>query len=181
MKFRTKIHYIFKLKRFNLKFILVLISVLLLYSCRKLEDFPVEPYIEFVSITKIDNGTAVDDKAILKFFFTDGDGDIGLSQSDTLPPFDTSSVYYYNFFIDYFEKQNGVFKKIDLPLTQTARIPVLNTSTANKALKGHIEVEVFINNILSQYDTIKFQFKICDRALNMSNIAQTDEIIVKKQ
>ena len=53
MKFRTKIHYIFKLKRFNLKFILVLISVLLLYSCRKLEDFPVEPYIEFVSITKL--------------------------------------------------------------------------------------------------------------------------------
>ena len=74
-----------------------------------------------------------------------------------------------------------MFKKIDLPLTQNARIPVLNTSTANKALKGHIEVEVFINNILSQYDTIKFQFKICDRALNMSNIAQTDEIIVKKQ
>ena len=33
----------------------------------------------------------------LLHIFTDGDGDIGLDQQDTFPPFDEGSLYYYNF------------------------------------------------------------------------------------
>ena len=68
-------------------------------SCTKEKVYPVEPHIEFVSLTKVQNNLGYDDKGILKLSFTDGDGDIGLSDADTDPPFDSASVYYHNFFM----------------------------------------------------------------------------------
>lgn len=153
----------------------------LLQNCRKPEEFPPVPHIEFVSFTKIPTANGIDNKGLLTIFFTDGDGDMGLSESDTLSPFDPESEFHYNFFIHYFEKKNGTFEKIDLPFTLNSRIPILNTSKNNRPLKGEIEIELFINNILSPYDTIRFECQICDRALNKSNIITTPEIVIKKQ
>lgn len=164
----------------GIKMVLFLSLMVSLEFCRKPEEFPIEPAIEFVKFTKIASGNSIDDKGILTISFTDGDGDIGLSESDTLPPFDTASVYYYNFFIDYFEKKNGTFTKVDLPFSINSRIPVLNTSGSTKPLKGTIDIELFINNILSPFDTIRFECSICDRALHMSNKVVSSEIIVNK-
>ena len=72
-----------------------------LASCLKPESFPNEPSIEFVDFT------ALGDSGRLTFNFTDGDGDIGLSQTQLSPPFDTSSYFYYNLYIHYYEKMNG--------------------------------------------------------------------------
>ena len=47
--------------------------------------------------------------------------------------------------------------------------------------KGEIEIEVFINNAFSDYDTIRFDAYIVDRALHKSNTIQTPEIIVNKK
>ncbi len=163
-----------------LKMFLFFILMITLINCRKPEEFPIEPKIEFVSLTKIPTPNGIDDKGILTISFTDGDGDVGLSESDTLSPFDTSSVYYYNFFIDYFEKKQGVYTKVDLPFSINSRIPVLNSSGSTKPLKGTIEIELFINNILSPYDTIRFECSICDRALHMSNKIVTSEIVINK-
>lgn len=162
------------------KMFVFLFLIITLSFCRKPEQFPIEPKIEFVSLTKIPTINGVDDKGILTISFTDGDGDVGLSESDTLPPYDTSSVYYYNFFIDYFEKQNGTYTKVNLPFSINSRIPVLNSSGNTKPLKGTIEMELFINNILSPYDTIRFECSICDRALHMSNKIITSDLVINK-
>ncbi len=180
MNSNTKLHQ--KSLGFTILPLLFVVALLiLLQNCRKPEEFPPEPFIEFVSFTKIPTANGVDNKGLLTIFFTDGDGDMGLSESDTLPPFDAESDFHYNFFINYFEKKNGTFQKVDLPFSLNSRIPILNTTNNNRPLKGEIEIELFINNILSPYDTIRFECQISDRTLNLSNKIETPEIIIKKQ
>lgn len=167
--------------------LLFLISpILIVLSCQKKEDFPDIPHIEYESFLKIRNSQDIDEKGILEFSFTDGDGDIGLYSWDTVAPYD------YNLFITYFEKQNGEFKEVVLTyynkITQeydtinfNARIPIINSSGESKPFKGKVEIELFINNYFSDFDTIRFDAYIKDRALNESNTISTPEIIVKKQ
>ncbi len=163
------------------KIILIALIFVALISCEREAQFSEIPAIKFVSLTKIPNGN-VDNKAILKFSFQDGDGDIGLDDTpkDLMPPFDTTSVYYYNFYLEYYEKQNGVFTKIDLDLEQNGRIPRLS-NVYPESIEGEIDMQILINNPLSNYDTVKFDFYIYDRDLNMSNIESTPEIIIKKR
>jgi hypothetical protein len=168
------------LKRFYRFLPLIILSVFVLDSCTKEEVFPPEPAITFVSFTKKANTTSVDDKGVLNIFFTDGDGDLGLDDADTVAPFDKTSIYYYNFFIKYYEKQHGTFVEVTLPATFNSRIPRIDSKGNSPSIKGNIELELFINNPFSAFDTIKFDASICDRALHISNVITTPEIIVKK-
>ncbi len=149
-------------------------------SCLKRNDFPDEPQIEYLDFVKYQNTQGKDSIGVLKFKFTDGDGDIGLDQQDTFPPFDISSQYYYNFYVKYFEKQNGNIVEVILPLPNNSRIPNITPVGQNKTLEGEIEVALYINNPTSSFDTIKFEAYIFDRALHQSNTIVTPEIIVVK-
>lgn len=167
------------------QYIIITVLILLIISgssCKKKEHYPPEPIIEFLSFTNIQNSLGIDDKGILKIGFTDGDGDIGLKQEDTVYPYDRSGPFYYNFFLKYYEKQKGIYKEviIDSNLTFNSRLPYLEPNKDNPNIKGEIEIEIFINNPLSVYDTIRFDVSICDRKLNVSNIVTTPDIIVKK-
>ena len=164
----------------KLQLIVLMGVVFLLFSCRKKENYTDAPFISFKSFTKIQNNTAIDEKGLITFSFTDGRGDIGLAASDTLAPFNPGGPYYYNFFIHYFELQKGIWTEVIPPLPFNARIPVVNPSGKEMPLSGEIEMEVFINNQLSVYDTIRFEFYILDKGLNQSNTIATSEIIVKK-
>ena len=158
-----------------------MVSILIVTSCTKDEKYSIVPRIQYISIDKIANESGIDNKANLTFYFEDGDGDLGLSDTteDLKPPFDTASVYHYNFFINYFEKQDGEFIKVELPAEQNARIPRLSNNTP-ESINGEITVEIFINNIVSPYDTVRFEFYILDRALHKSNIITTPEMIIDK-
>jgi hypothetical protein len=168
------------MKRFYGVFPIIILSVLFLNACTKEEVFPPEPAITFISFNKIANATSIDDKGVLKIYFTDGDGDLGLNDFDTLAPFDKNSIYYYNFFIKYFEKQHGTFVEVVLPLPFNSRIPRLQSSGNSPSIKGEIELEVNINNPFSAFDTVRFEASICDRELHVSNVITTPEIVVKK-
>jgi len=146
-------------------------------SCRE-PQFDKTPAITFKSIEKIANSLGYDDKAKLTIHFQDGDGDIGLDEKDWQPPFDTASTYFYNWFIDFYEKQNGQFVKIDI--SNNARIPRLS-STVPESIEGDLSIELFINNYFSPYDTVRFECYIVDRELHHSNIITTPEIIIKKR
>ena len=160
--------------------LLVLAALIMLPACIKREEFPIEPYIEFVSFTKVQNTTGVDDKAIMTIYFTDGDGDLGLRDEDTLAPYNPDGDFYYNFLITYLEKENGVYDTVSLPFTNNSRIPLVNPDLVDKPIKGEIEIELFINNPLSAVDTIAFDVQIIDRALHKSNIIRTPDLFVKK-
>lgn len=132
--------------------------------------------------------TGITERGVLVFKYTDGDGDLGLSTRDTLPPYNRTSKYYYNLIIKYYEKQLGTFVEVPLlswnadsarfdTLTFNSRFPVLTPESGNQAIKGTFEDTLFIYNPLSDYDTIKFEASIFDRALNQSNTISTGEIV----
>jgi len=154
----------------------VMVFSVALYGCRRTEEFSNIPEIKFISFEKLQDmgGREV---AILSFDFQDGDGDIGLNDYDIFPPFDTSSIYYYNFFCDYYEKQHGKFEKVELPGTLNARIPRLS-QLKEESIKGTIFLTMpFYYDPFSQYDTLQLKFYIVDRKLNHSNV---EEVVTTK-
>lgn len=169
--------------------ILLLLGVSINQSCRKFETFPIEPVITFKEfLVEINPQTNISERGILKFTYTDGDGDLGLDPHDTLPPFHRSGSYYYNMIIKYYEKQHGKFVEIPLlswnpdslyydTITFNARIPNLTPESGNMAIRGEVQDTLFIYNPLSDFDTIKFSVFIYDRALHKSNEIETDPII----
>jgi hypothetical protein len=166
-------------------------AIALSAACKRIEDYPPEPMITFLEFERLYNARdSIYDRGILKFEFTDGDGDLGLAKMDTFPPFNPGSKYYYNLIIDYFELRNGVETPVFLTFynsaTQkfdtvylSARIPLLTLPGAEKSISGEIHDTLFIYNYNSPYDTLFLKFFIVDRALNESNQERTGYIVRK--
>lgn len=170
----------------KITYLLILLVLFSVYSCRDDEVFPIEPIITYTGFVKIDDGVEYDNRGVVKFSYTDGDGDIGLEDSDTIAPYD------YNLFVNYYEMQNGEFKQVWITyyndnteqydtISLNARIPMLTPNAVNKAIKGTIQDTLFINNYSSSYDTVKFECWIMDRALHESNHIFTPPILINKQ
>ncbi len=166
----------------NIAFIICLaVSIFTgLTGCTKKESFSDIPQIDFISFINVYDAGQFAKFGILTISYQDGNGDIGLSESDTLSPYQKNGSYYYNFVITYYEKQKGIFKQIDLDIPFSARIPPLIPDDPNKAIKGTI-TDTLVLNPHPAYDTIKFGVFIYDRALNKSNVVTTPEIILRKQ
>ena len=154
------------------------LGTLLLSGCLKPEKFPPEPAIIFKSFEQFP------DSASLTISFTDGDGDIGFGQSDTLPPFHFSGSYYYNIILDYYLLEAGTWE-FKYPIG--ARIPVITPTGQNKALEGEIAraIEMIAPpwygglTDADQGDTIRFDVRIIDRALHTSNTVSTGNIVLQ--
>jgi hypothetical protein len=159
--------------------VMAIVAIAGLHSCIKKESFPDTPEIELASFVNVYDTGAYAAKGILTINFKDGDGDIGLNPGDTLPPYDKEGNFYYNFVIDYFEKQYGQFVKLDLEPPFSARIPVLIPYNPGKAIKGFISDTLTMNRH-PVFDTIKLEVYIYDRALHKSNVVSTSEIILKR-
>ena len=165
------------------KFLYILyIIAIILSSCKKEEKFSEVPYITFVDFVKIPNSTGYDDQARLTIHFQDGDGDLGLNENELSAPFDTSSIYYYNFFIDYYKKIDGEYQLLELPSTTNSRFPRLSDK-ASESIEGDISINIFINTYdwSTTYDTMKLECHIVDRALHKSNTITVPEFVVKKK
>lgn len=156
---------------------------LLLVSCLKREEFPPQPVIEYTDFIKYGN-----DSAVFIFQFTDGDGDIGLDERDTLGNFAPSQPYYYNFIMTFYYKDaTGTFQPFDAidstpaimdTLKNGYRIPNITPEGQNKVLDGEIRVKLLGPYIPPQVDDKNFKFDafIYDRSLNKSNVISTPEL-----
>lgn len=146
-----------------------------LSGCRKAEEFPEEPIIEFKSFETFG------DSASLTVSFTDGDGDIGLDDADNQPPFDSGSTYYFNLFVEYFELRNGTWEHVEFDEIQLYyRIPRITPTGQNKVLEGDLSVAIDPLSLFvtPDADTIRYSVHIVDRALHVSNTVQTSDIIL---
>ncbi len=164
----TKIHYIF----------LFTLLIAVMSSCFKKETYPIEPIISY------DSFSITGENANLTFNFTDGDGDIGLADSDTTSPYDVNSDYHYNLLINYYEKDDVLGwvqgKNLDGTLTVFKyRIKPIITIGKTKGISGKIDVkmEIFYNPVSNQNDTIKYEIQLIDKALNKSNSVESEVII----
>jgi hypothetical protein len=141
------------------------------WSCRKPDTYPEEPHIEYLGFA------TVGDSAVFRISFTDGDGDIGLSQADTLPPFNSKGKHYKNLklYYQYLDTISGQYKYYITPKTQTDtviyayRIDRINKIGTDKSLNGEIQVFLSAPYYLPTHKTIRFECQLEDRALHVSN------------
>ena len=169
-------------KFFNvLVFSMLLISLLM--SCKKVETYPDIPEVHFKSYTAENSVDALGNEiklVELVFTFVDGDGDIGLKQSDTIPPY--VGKYKNNFFPTLYVKDNGKYKEVENIAVSNYTIPYIEPQGQNKTLKADVKVkfEYTKADTLFNYDTLMYKFYIVDRALHQSNIDSTSDIVFKK-
>ncbi len=171
----------------------MLFSVLLLSACKEKEIYSNIPQIEYKT-AYILSSSGKDSLLKLVFTFKDGDGDIGLNDGDTLPPYNPKfdsitnvslNPYYFNCYVEYREMVNGVFKPYIAPGTTdtfqyTYRMPSLTPEGKHKAIRGDIELDVKISTSqrlsTKAIDTIQYNIYIFDRALNKSNKITTPPV-----
>ena len=179
------------MKKMRTRYHLIGLPLLLLavFSCQKPVEYPVEPHIAYEGFTYLfDDDSTFSGEGVIRFSYTDGDGDLGLDDTDTLPPFGLHDAHYYNMEIDYLKAVNGVFVPTPLLVwnvqTQTYDTVTFNTrfrrlrdSEEPKAISGTMEYTLPVQNPFSPDDTIKFEIRILDRALHESNTIQTEAII----
>ncbi len=139
-------------------------------ACNKLENYELAPKIMDGSYTLLKSISGQDTALLLRFTFTDGDGNVGLRDADTFPPNDR------NLFVDYYERQSGGFTKILIPNTDdtlnfNSRIRDFGSGTA---AKGMVEMHINISFVIA--DTIRFDYSIQDKSGNRSNWLSTGKI-----
>lgn len=154
---------------------LLLALAFLASGCLKTEKFPAEPKITFKEFKQFG------DSASVVISFTDGDGDIGLGQGDTLGDFAPGQLYFHNLFVDYYNWENGTWVKQDFTLPLYYRIPVITPTGQNKALEGDIAVALKPYPVLpgSEGDSIRLNVRMADRAKHMSNEVESGVIVVQ--
>ena len=164
------------------------------FSCQKPVEYPIEPAIEYRGFTYlVDADSTFTGEGIIAFSYTDGDGDLGLDDADTLYPFGFNDPHYYNMVVDYLKSENGVFVKTPLlsphvptdpadtlvlfdTVTFNARFHRLRDNDDPKAISGTMEYKLTVQNPFSPNDTVKFEIHILDRALHESNTILTEAI-----
>jgi|ERR1035437_725754 hypothetical protein len=154
---------------------IIVLTLIVSSSCQKPKTFSNIPQITYLDFVKFQSISGNDSAGILKFNFTDGDGDIGLNPWDTTGAY--TGTYYSDFFAIQSELINDVWHQDTYKFNE--RIPFLTAEGSSKALQGEIDISWSLNNPIKQIDTVKWEFWICDRALNLSNHLFTPQIIVK--
>jgi hypothetical protein len=165
----------------SLRYLIPAGALLLFFStCTKIEKMPAIPLIEFQTFEVFDSTDILGNpvrSGRLKFYFQDGDGDLGL-QSPENPGFDTDTV---NLFLKLFRKSGDDYTEAlpDDPLAPSGyRIPYMTRLGQNKLLKGTITVTMLYYGFTPS-DTIKYEIFIKDRAGHHSNTVNTCEIILQ--
>ena len=159
-----------------------LLILILSYACIKTD--PISPVPE-ITYTSIELSVVYDPlleqdilTAILKFEFKDGDADFGVYEdiaSDSTQP---DSVRYNLFLIDYY-KLDGVYYLIEHDTNNPPPYYTIfynqkfDRVGQNKIVKGNITLSI---TDIPDYDTIKYDFYIRDRAAHNSNIESTPDI-----
>jgi hypothetical protein len=156
----------------------VIIVIVMMASCHKIEHLSSVPHIEYTSFKIFDTTDIlgnISKGGRLKFHFEDGDGDLGLAtpRGDSLA--DTT-----NLFLTLFRKKDGIMTPAasnDILYLSPYRIPYMARVGQNKILKGTVSV-TFLYLFYTPADTIRYDFHIIDRAQNVSNVASTNEIVI---
>ncbi len=160
------------------KVLLFGVMLLTLGSCLKRVQYPNRPDVEFIGMFFNPNATSViDSLGMVKFRFTDGDGNLGLDEGDTLNEFASGEPYHYNLFIRYFEKRNNVYEEFVTNPPFHVRFKRLSTVGNDKTLEGEMDVRIDARPG-TPYDTVRYEMYIVDRDLQHSDTIVTPDIVL---
>lgn len=153
------------------------------YGCAPpISELPDKPEIELLSYEVLYNKNGADSVVLIDLFYQDGDGDIGLTRADSLPPFNFGSPTYHNLPVRWFEPNGSEWKEIINPNSGKPirnyheRVPPLHEGKP-KAISGKIHFEVLSDPEFLSVDTVMLEILLRDRSLNQSNTVRIDRIV----
>ena len=149
---------------------------LIALACAKNQQFPDEPFVrleEYEVVAANVDPESPNEHLKIKFYFTDGDGNIGLEDDQLSPPHCETCDHYFNLFVNVYGKQDGV---LELAYPYHSRIKNLTPNAQYQSLEGHMIYKIDITNRTS--DTVMVDFYLEDRDLNASNLEMTPELFV---
>ena len=159
------------MKRSFLKYLLLFVTVgVFVYACVKKTTYAPTPEIEYQAFYPF-----VGDSADLQIKFKDGDGDIGVSASDSTRTLWVT--YYYKDTVT--QKYIGYYRPLFNDTLRTGYIiKSPSDSYKGKPISGEISVRLQQLRHSKKIKNIKYVVYIFDKAGNKSNIITTPELFV---
>jgi hypothetical protein len=156
---------------------LLVLTLVSIGSCEPIVQLPDTPRIEFTNFSVFDTTDILGNECKggrLRFYFEDGDGDLGLAVAEG------GGADTTNLFLSMYRKTGGVMVKVpdnDLLKPSDYRIPFMENIGRNKILRGTIAIS-FLYTFYDPKDSsiIRYDFHIKDRAEHMSDTVSTSEI-----
>ena len=157
------------------RFIIYIFFIIVTVSCINAPDYPNEPFIEYIGISKatLDQNSLNTDSLFLNFSFTDGDGDLGHNANDTAR----------NIFIK--DLRTGKFQ-------DKFKSPFIPEEGIGNGITGDIRLLLFTTCCLFPenippcsapprfpLDTVIYEVSLRDRAGNLSNKILTEPITIR--
>ncbi|MCB0524341.1 MAG: hypothetical protein R3A50_17455 [Saprospiraceae bacterium] len=158
---------------------LLLIVLLAAQFCVKPPDYPNEPVIEFLNLSKdiLQQGKGKGDSLSITFSYTDGDGDLGYPDTDPTPSVfvrdDRDSFPKFEYQLPYVEPQgasNGISGEISIVVPTSCCI-FIDSEGFPRACEQVPDTVLF--------DTLYYFVKIKDRAGNFSNEIKAGPITLR--
>ena len=177
------------MKRQLIHLALLLFGMTLLSSCWNEPDFDDTPKIQYLGLSPFRRlppssrvGGGERDSIVISLKFTDGDGDLGVNS----PRNKADSAIYYstfkewgNYEINVLRLLNNKFEVLNLPENKVLVFPRLTKIGTKGAIEGTLDFrQVFYYSRNAKILPVKFQIKIRDRALRVSNVIETDTVRV---
>ncbi|QJW88280.1 hypothetical protein HNV11_02250 [Spirosoma taeanense] len=161
---------------------------LTLSACFNEPNYSDTPEIEFKEVSPpytIEAGTGIGkqkrDSVIITIGFKDGDGNLG---NDVPVPKADSARYvsngnWGNYKIRTFRLVNKKYEEVNLQENRILYFPDLTKGKPKGAIEGTLEFRqiYYYGNRFRRYP-VKYQIQIRDRALNQSNVIETDTVTV---
>ena len=143
-----------------------------LASCQKESSFSEVPALSFKEYRKTDTSL------VITLEFTDGDGDLGLDDGDTIAPFNQGSFAYNNLFLYFQQKVNdSTFSYYLNNGTDTIRFwyryKNITPAGQKKVLEGELIANLPAPYSIPGIDSFRFEIFMLDRSLNRSKSIYT--------
>lgn len=165
-------------------YLFVFSLALLLSACFTEPNYSTTPQIEFKGMFPYpkEAGTGVGrpkrDSVVITIGFTDGDGDLG-SDSQNTTQFNsyTANGGWGNYEIKTFRYENRRYVEVPFAVLNALIFPELAKGKPKGAIEGTLDFnQIFTYGTTNRFYPTKFQIRIRDRALNVSNVIETDTI-----
>lgn len=150
-------------------------------SCWTPPDYSPVPEIVFNSMDKFEVvepfSQSKQDSVVITIDFKDGDGDLGESTDNRNNP---NYGTWGNYELRTFRKVSGnQFEEVILAANSKIFFPVLKPDRKRGPIEGKLDYAVYFPYARNaRMTTVKFQIRIRDRALNVSNAVESDTISV---
>ncbi|MFC0184573.1 hypothetical protein ACFFJX_19410 [Pseudarcicella hirudinis] len=119
---------------------------------------------------------------ILTIDFQDGNGDLGMTQDEFSGTKVTSPSLkgINNYEVKVFRAKNGTFSEVQFSPSLSGFIPFyFKPDGKSGPIEGTVDYSIaFLHAFTPKKDTLKFEVRIRDRALNYSNSVQSSQIVL---